>query len=58
MGFLDKLMGRSKKAAGDTMGDSSMSREGAAQEQAAAAEEHAEQPDHDAQPDGEQDQTP
>jgi len=58
MGFLDKLMGRSKKAAGDTMGDSSMSREGAVQEQAAAAEEHAEEHDDDAHPHGEQDHTP
>ena len=31
MGFLDRLLGRGKKAAGDLMGDSSMRREGAAQ---------------------------
>jgi uncharacterized protein YjbJ (UPF0337 family) len=38
MGFLDKLLGRKKKAAGDMTGDSSMHREGAAQERAAGAE--------------------
>jgi uncharacterized protein YjbJ (UPF0337 family) len=42
MGFLDRLLGRGKKAAGDLMGDSSMRREGAAQERQAAAEERAE----------------
>jgi len=41
MGFLDKLMGRGKKAAGDLTGDSSLQREGAHQEQAAVADEHA-----------------
>ena len=41
MGLLDKLLGRSKKAAGDLMGDSSMRREGAAQEREGAAEERA-----------------
>ena len=41
MGFLDKLLGRGKKAAGDLMGDSSMTREGAAQERAASAEDRA-----------------
>jgi uncharacterized protein YjbJ (UPF0337 family) len=41
MGFLDKLLGRGKKAAGDVMGDSSMSREGAAQERAGSAEDQA-----------------
>ena len=29
MGFLDKLLGRGKKAAGDVTGDASMRREGA-----------------------------
>jgi uncharacterized protein YjbJ (UPF0337 family) len=43
MGLLDKLLGRGKKAAGDVMGDSSMRREGAAQERAANAEDRAEQ---------------
>ena len=41
MGFLDKLMGRGKKAAGDLTGDTSLQREGAHQEQAAVADEHA-----------------
>ncbi len=39
MGFLDRLLGRAKKAAGDLMGDTSMRREGAAQEREAAAED-------------------
>lgn len=42
MGLLDKLLGRSKKAAGDMMGDASLRREGMHQEQQAAAEERAE----------------
>jgi uncharacterized protein YjbJ (UPF0337 family) len=42
MGFLDKLLGRTKKTAGSAMGDSSMQREGAAQEQASDAEGRAE----------------
>ena len=33
MGWLDKLLGRGKKAAGDMTGDSSMKREGMGQEQ-------------------------
>ena len=41
MGFLDKLLGRGKKAAGDLTGDKSLQREGMHQEQAATAEEHA-----------------
>jgi uncharacterized protein YjbJ (UPF0337 family) len=41
MGFLDKLLGRGKKAAGDVMGDSSMRREGMAQERQANAEDRA-----------------
>jgi uncharacterized protein YjbJ (UPF0337 family) len=41
MGFLDKLLGRGKKAAGDVMGDSSLHREGAAQEREANAEDRA-----------------
>ena len=43
MGLLDKLLGRSKKAAGDVTGDSSLRREGAAQERAGAAEDRASQ---------------
>ena len=41
MGFLDRLLGRDKKAAGDLMGDASMRREGAAQEREAAADDRA-----------------
>ena len=41
MGFLDKLLGRTKKAAGDLTGDASMRREGMHQEMAGSAEEHA-----------------
>ncbi|HXE94602.1 MAG TPA: CsbD family protein [Gaiellaceae bacterium] len=41
MGLLDKLLGRTKKAAGDMTGDSSMQREGAAQERQGAAEDSA-----------------
>jgi uncharacterized protein YjbJ (UPF0337 family) len=43
MGLLDKILGRGKKAAGDLMGDSSMRREGAAQEREGAAEDRAAQ---------------
>ena len=39
MGFLDRLLGRGKKAAGDLMGDASMKREGAAQEREGAAKD-------------------
>jgi uncharacterized protein YjbJ (UPF0337 family) len=41
MSFLDKLLGRGKKAAGDVTGDSSMAREGMHQEQEAMASERA-----------------
>jgi uncharacterized protein YjbJ (UPF0337 family) len=41
MGFLDKLLGRGKKAAGDMAGDDSMRREGMHQEQQGVAEERA-----------------
>jgi uncharacterized protein YjbJ (UPF0337 family) len=48
MGFLDKLLGRGKKAAGDLTGDTSMrsdgmhqEQEGMATERADSAEEHA-----------------
>ena len=41
MGLLDKILGRSKKAAGDVMGDSSVQREGAAQEREGAADDRA-----------------
>ena len=43
MGFLDKLLGRGKKAAGDVTGDSSLHAEGEHQEHAAAATDRAEQ---------------
>jgi len=49
MGFLDKLLGRGKKAAGDLKGDSSTRREGAAQEQAGQAEDRAAQHEQMAQ---------
>jgi uncharacterized protein YjbJ (UPF0337 family) len=41
MSWLDKLLGRGKKAAGDMTGDSSMKREGMHQEQAGMASERA-----------------
>jgi uncharacterized protein YjbJ (UPF0337 family) len=43
MSFLDKLLGRGKKAAGDVTGDESMQREGMHHEQEAMATERAEQ---------------
>jgi uncharacterized protein YjbJ (UPF0337 family) len=49
MGLLDKLLGRGKKAAGDVMGDSSLRREGAAQEREGAAEDRAAQHEEMAQ---------
>jgi uncharacterized protein YjbJ (UPF0337 family) len=49
MGILDKLLGRGKKAAGDLTGDSSMRREGAAQERQGAAEDRAAQHEQMAQ---------
>ena len=49
MSFLDKLLGRGKKAAGDLTGDSSMSREGMHQEQEGMAQERAERADEMAQ---------
>jgi uncharacterized protein YjbJ (UPF0337 family) len=41
MGFLDKLLGRGKKAAGDVTGDASLHREGVHQEQAGMADDRA-----------------
>ncbi|MFN2629296.1 MAG: hypothetical protein ABR569_11765 [Gaiellaceae bacterium] len=41
MGFLDKILGRSKQAAGDMLGDTSMRREGVHQEKAGKADERA-----------------
>lgn len=42
MSWLDKLLGRGKKAAGDVTGDASLRREGMHQEQEANARERAE----------------
>ena len=41
MGFLDKLLGRDKKTAGEMMGDSSMHSEGMHEEQQGMAEDRA-----------------
>jgi uncharacterized protein YjbJ (UPF0337 family) len=41
MGFLDKLFGRGKQAAGDMTGDPGMKREGMHQEQEGMAEDRA-----------------
>ena len=49
MGFLDKLLGRGKKAAGDLTGDSSLRREGMTQEHEANAEDRAAQHEEMAQ---------
>ena len=49
MSFLDRLLGRVKKTAGDVTGDSSMAREGMHQEQAGMATERAEQAEDMAQ---------
>jgi uncharacterized protein YjbJ (UPF0337 family) len=54
MGFLDKLLGRGKKAAGDVTGDSSLHREGMAQERAADAEDRAAEHEQMAQEQGDQ----
>jgi uncharacterized protein YjbJ (UPF0337 family) len=55
MGFLDKLLGRGKKAAGDMSGDASLrhegmhqEREGMAEDRAATAEETAQEAREDA----------
>jgi uncharacterized protein YjbJ (UPF0337 family) len=49
MSWLDKLLGRGKKAAGDLTGDSSMRREGMHQEQEGMATERAESAEETAQ---------
>ncbi len=49
MSWLDKLMGRGKKAAGDLAGDNSMRREGMHQEQEGMASERAESAEEVAQ---------
>ena len=54
MGFLDKLLGRGKKAAGDLTGDSSLRREGMHQEREGLADERAAQHEEMAQENREQ----
>ena len=49
MSFLDKLLGRSKKAAGDLTGDDSMRSDGMHQEQEGMASERAESAEEQAQ---------
>ena len=49
MGFLDRLMGRGKKAAGDLKDDASLRREGMHQEEKGAAEDRAEKAEETAQ---------
>jgi uncharacterized protein YjbJ (UPF0337 family) len=49
MSWLDKLLGRSKKAAGEMTGDSSMKQEGMHQEQAGMATERADSAEEMAQ---------
>jgi uncharacterized protein YjbJ (UPF0337 family) len=49
MGFLDKLLGRGKQAAGDVTGDTEMKQAGAHQEMQAAAESRADQAEDMAQ---------
>jgi uncharacterized protein YjbJ (UPF0337 family) len=49
MSWLDKLMGRGKKAAGDLAGDSSMRRDGMHQEQEGMASERADTAEEKAQ---------
>jgi uncharacterized protein YjbJ (UPF0337 family) len=49
VGFLDKLLGRGKKAAGDVKGDASLRSEGTHQEMKAEAEERAETAEETAQ---------
>jgi uncharacterized protein YjbJ (UPF0337 family) len=49
MSFLDKLLGRGKKAAGDLTDDSEMRREGAHQEAEGVAESRADQAEDMAQ---------
>ena len=49
MGFLDRLMGRGKKAAGDLANDSSLRREGMHQEREGMAEDRATTAEEEAQ---------
>ena len=54
MGFLDKLLGRDKKTAGEMMGDSSMQSEGMHQEQQGVPEDRAASGEEMPPPEGEQ----
>jgi uncharacterized protein YjbJ (UPF0337 family) len=54
MGFLDKLLGRGKKAAGDVTGDAGMRREGMHQEREGMAEDRAASLEESAQEEREQ----
>jgi uncharacterized protein YjbJ (UPF0337 family) len=49
MGFMDRLLGRGKKTAGEMTGDSSMQSEGMHQEQQGMAEDRAESAEEMAQ---------
>ena len=49
MSFLDKILGRGKKAAGDLTGDDSMRRDGMHQEQEGMASERADNAEANAQ---------
>jgi uncharacterized protein YjbJ (UPF0337 family) len=49
MGFLDKLLGRGKQAAGDVTGDESMRQEGVHQESEGRAEDRADMHEEHAQ---------
>jgi uncharacterized protein YjbJ (UPF0337 family) len=49
MGFLDRLLGRGKKAAGDVKGDESLRREGMHQESEGMAEDRAASAEEQAQ---------
>ena len=53
MSFLDKIMGRGKKAAGDVTGDDSMRKDGMHQEEEGMASERAESAEQQAQAEGE-----
>ena len=49
MGLLDRLLGRTKQAAGDVLGDSTLRREGVHQERAGDAEDRAQLHEEEAQ---------
>jgi hypothetical protein len=58
MGWLDKLLGRGKKTAGDMADDSSMKREGMGEEQAAPSSGMPPSPEPPAQEEGQPPSTP